>query len=212
LETTLIRVGNEEYARENGSFGVTTLRNKHVEIAPATLRFRFRGKRGKEHRVKVSDRRLARIIQRCQDLPGQALFAYLDDDGQPREVDSGDVNAYLREIAGEDFTAKDFRTWGGTVLAAHALGQAAPGDSADQINQQVIQTIDLVAGQLGNTRAVCRQHYIHPAIIEAYRNGALPPQRPRRVAPHPHDLSSGERWALEIIAEQQVGGSVESPP
>jgi DNA topoisomerase-1 len=204
LETTLIRVGNEAYARANGSFGLTTLRNQHVEITPSTLRFRFRGKSGKEHRVKVSDRRLARVIQRCQDLPGQTLFEYIEDDGQPRVIDSGDVNGYLREITGQEFTAKDFRTWGGTMLAASALGQADPSDSANQSNRQVIQTIDLVAGQLGNTRAVCRQSYIHPAIIAAYLDGALPRQRPKMAAPLPYELSPDEHAALEIVAGQQA--------
>lgn len=202
LETTLIRVGNEEYARANGSFGLTTLRNEHVEATPSTLRFRFRGKSGKQHSMQVSDRRLARVIERCQDLPGQTLFEYVDDDGQPRVIDSGDVNAYLREITGQEFTAKDFRTWGGTMLAASALGQADPGDSVAQTNRQVIQTVDLVAGRLGNTRAVCRQSYIHPAIIEAYRTGSLPRQRPLKGAPLPHDLSPDERAALEIVAAQ----------
>jgi DNA topoisomerase I len=200
LETTLIRVGNEEYARANGSFGLTTLRNEHVDATPSTLRFRFRGKSGKEHSVRVSDRRLARVIQRCQDLPGQTLFEYVDNDGQPRTIDSGDVNAYLHEITGQEFTAKDFRTWGGTVLAATALGQADPGDSPAQTNRQVIQTIDLVAERLGNTRSVCRQSYIHPAIIEAYRTGSLARQRPLKDAPLSHDLSSDERAALEIVA------------
>ena len=190
----------EEYARSNGSFGLTTLRNEHVDATSSTLRFRFRGKSGKEHRVKVSDRRLARVIRRCQDLPGQTLFEYIDDDGQPRTVDSGDVNAYLREITGQEFTAKDFRTWGGTILAASALGQADPADSVAQTNRQLIQTIDLVAGCLGNTRAVCRRSYIHPAIFEAYRTGSLPRQRPLQAASLPHDLSPEERAALEIVA------------
>jgi DNA topoisomerase-1 len=200
LEITLIRVGNEEYARSNGSFGLTTLRNEHVDATSSTLRFRFRGKSGKEHRVKISDRRLARVIRRCQDLPGQTLFEYVGDDGQPRTVDSGDVNAYLREITGQEFTAKDFRTWGGTILAASALGQADPADSVAETNRQLLQTIDLVAGCLGNTRAVCRRSYIHPAIFEAYRTGSLPRQRPLQATSFPHDLSPEERVALEIVA------------
>jgi DNA topoisomerase-1 len=173
LETTLIRVGHEEYRRLNRSFGLTTLRDRHVDIAGATLRFQFRGKSGKVHTVEVIDRRLARIVRRCQDLPGQELFQYLDEDGQRRPIDSADVNAYLRQITGQDFTTKDFRTWAGTVLAAQALRQCGNCTSATQAKRQIAQAIKDVAARLGNTPAVCRKCYVHPAIVEAYQEGSL---------------------------------------
>ncbi len=173
LETTRIRVGNEEYARANESFGLTTLRDGHAEIVDSRVTFRFRGKSGKEHVVDVRDRRLARIVKQCQDLPGQELFQYVDDDGDLQTVDSGDVNAYLREITGEDFTAKDFRTWAGTVLATIALREFETFDSATQAKRNIVQAIDTVAERLGNTRAICRKCYIHPAVLDAYLDGSL---------------------------------------
>jgi DNA topoisomerase-1 len=171
LEKTGVRVGNEEYARENRSFGLTTLRNHHADVGSRRIRFRFRGKGGKEHEVELSDRRLARIVSRCQDLPGQALFTYLDDDGQPRTVDSADVNDYLREISGEEFTAKDFRTWSGTVLAAWALAELQEFDSEAQAKKNVVRAVEAVAERLGNTPAVSRASYVHPSVIDAYLDG-----------------------------------------
>jgi DNA topoisomerase-1 len=173
LETTLIRVGNEEYARANHSFGLTTMRDRHVEIAGPTLRFHFRGKSGQEHAVEINDRRLARIVKGCQEIPGQELFQYRDDEGQRRAIDSADVNEYLRQITGQDFTSKDFRTWAGTVLAVQALQACASGESATHAKKAVVQAIKIVAAQLGNTPAVCRKCYVHPAIIEAYLGGSL---------------------------------------
>ena len=173
LETTLIRVGNEEYVRETRSFGLTTLRTHHVDIDGATLTFEFRGKSGRRHRVDVNDRRLARLVARCQELPGQELFQYLDAGGEQRTVDSGDVNAYLREVTGEDFTAKDFRTWAGTVLAAVALSQHEGFDSEAEAKRQVVRAVEQVARDLGNTPTVCRKGYIHPAVIETYLEGSL---------------------------------------
>jgi DNA topoisomerase I len=173
LEKSLIRVGNDEYAKANRSFGLTTLRNKHVDVKGSTLRFEFRGKSGVEHSVDVNDRRLARIVKQCRDLPGQELFQYIDDDGTHQDVTSQDVNAYLKELSGEDFTAKDFRTWAGTVLAARALREFDDPDSATQAKKNVLQAIEAVAGMLGNTRAVCRKSYIHPAIIDAYMDGSM---------------------------------------
>ena len=174
LEKSLIRVGNEEYAKENGSFGLTTMKDRHVEVRGGTLRFEFRGKSGKKHCVGVNDRRLARIVRDCRDLPGQELFQYIDDEGRRRRIDSGHVNAYLKAITGEEFTAKDFRTWAGTVLASTALRDMAhPGPlSAARIKRHLNQAIEAVAGLLGNTRAVCRKSYIHPAVIDGYVNGA----------------------------------------
>ncbi len=173
LEKSLIRVGNDEYAKANRSFGLTTLRNNHVDVRGSTLKFEFRGKSGVLHTVGVNDRRLARIVKQCRDLPGQELFQYIDDDGTHQDVTSQDVNAYLKEITGEDFTAKDFRTWSGTVLAATALREFDEADSVAESKKNVLQTIEAVAGMLGNTRAVCRKSYIHPAIIESYMDGSM---------------------------------------
>jgi DNA topoisomerase-1 len=173
LETTLIRVGNEEYVRANYSFGLTTLRDRHVDIAGATLRFHFRGKSSKEHTVEINDRRLALIVKRCQEIPGQELFRYLDDEGHRRTIDSADVNEYLRQATGQDFTSKDFRTWNGTVLAVRALQTCGVGKSAAQAKKAVVEAIKTVAAQLGNTPAICRKCYVHPAVIEAYLEGIL---------------------------------------
>lgn len=168
LERTFIRIGNEEYARENKSFGLTTLQNRHVKVKGSQVRFRFRGKSGRQHEVDVTDRRVAKVVAKCQDLPGQDLFQYLDDDGQVRDVTSQDVNDYLREIAGKDFTAKDFRTWGGTVLAAIALGRQEEFETKKQAKSNIKTAICAVAELLGNTPAVCRKCYIHPRIVDAY--------------------------------------------
>ena len=171
LDKTLIRVGNDEYARENRSFGLTTLRRRHVQVDGTLLRFSFRGKSGVEHNVALTDARLARIIQRCQDLPGTEIFQYLDAAGKRQAISSDDVNAHLQEITGRHVTAKNFRTWGGTMQAAltlHAMGPAATRREADR---NVVRAIDEVSERLGNTRAVCRKYYVHPALLEAYLEG-----------------------------------------
>ena len=173
LEMTLIRVGNDEYARQNKSFGLTTMQKRHVKLGAASAVFEFRGKSGKVHCTGFQDRRLARIVRACQDLPGQRLFKYVDEEGQPQAVTSGDVNAYLREAAGDDFSAKDFRTWAGTLSAARALTLQPPPDSAAAGKQSITLCVKAVAGLLGNTPAVCRSAYIHPAVIEAYETGDL---------------------------------------
>jgi DNA topoisomerase I len=173
LEITLIRIGNEEYARANESFGLTTLRDQHVDITGATLRFQFRGKSSKEHMIEIHDRRLARVVRHCQDLPGQELFQYLDDEGERRTIDSADVNEYLRQITGQDFTTKDFRTWAGAVLATEALQSCGVCQSATQAKKNVVQAIKSVASRLGNTPAICRKCYVNPVIIEAYLGGSL---------------------------------------
>lgn len=173
LETSLIRVGNTEYARENRSFGLTTLRNRHVEIDKASVTFDFRGKSGKRHQIRVTDRRLARIVRNCRDLPGYELFQYVDAEGQRRRVDSGEVNAYLREIAGQDFTAKDFRTWSGTVLAAMALQELQAFDSEADAKRRITCAIESVAGRLGNTPAICRKCYVHPAVLDSFLDQSL---------------------------------------
>jgi DNA topoisomerase-1 len=173
LEKSLIRVGNDEYARENGSFGLTTMKNQHVDVNGSTLKFEFRGKSGVRHCVDVNDRRLARIVRQCRELPGQELFQYVDDDGTHQDVTSSDVNAYLKEITGEEFTAKDFRTWAGTVLAFTALRELEAAPSVAQAKKNVVQAIEAVAGMLGNTRVVCRKSYIHPAVIDCYMDGSI---------------------------------------
>ena len=173
LECTNIRVGNDEYARANGSYGLTTLRDKHVEVSGGSLRFSFKGKSGKTHEVELSDRRVARIVQRCRDVPGEELFQYLDDDGTRQTIDSGDVNDYLREISGQDFTAKDFRTWAGTMLAVRALRELGPVTTVREAKSAIIKAVDQVADQLNNTRAVCRKYYIHPSVLETYLAGTM---------------------------------------
>jgi DNA topoisomerase-1 len=173
LEKALIRVGNEQYVRSNGSFGLTTLRNRHVSVEGSTLRFEFKGKSGKKHRMGITDRRLAKIVKRCQDLPGHELFQYEDESGEYQSVDSSDVNRYLREVSGTDFSAKDFRTWAGTVRAAIALKELGPARSERQAKRQIAAAVCVTAEELGNTPAVCRKCYIHPAVIEAYLDGGL---------------------------------------
>jgi DNA topoisomerase-1 len=171
LETTFIRVGNDEYARENESFGLTTMRNRHVRIEGAKLMFRFRGKSGLEHTIELTDRKLARIVRQCQDLPGYELFEYLNDAGEVCRIDSADVNRYLREITGQDFTAKDFRTWAGTVLAA--VHEAGPAPSETAAKKTIVSVLKTVGRRLGNRPATCRKYYVHPAVIESYTGQSL---------------------------------------
>lgn len=204
LEQTLIRVGNVEYARENNSFGLTTMRDRHVDVAGSKLRFRFRGKSGREHEVDVTDRRIARIVSRLQDLPGQDLFQYVDDNGDVRDITSQDVNEYLREITGQDFTAKDFRTWAGTVLAAIALNAAGAFETKKQAKANVKNAICAVAKILGNTPAVCRKCYIHPAVLETYLEGHLIEGLRKRTGEDLEkkglDLRFGEAAILKFLA------------
>jgi DNA topoisomerase-1 len=181
LESTLIRVGNEEYARQNDSFGLTTMRDHHVDVSGSTLRFAFRGKSGIQHSVDLTDRRLARVVKRSQDLPGQELFQYLDKKGKHHSIGSSDVNEYLREITKQDFTAKDFRTWAGTVLAATALQEFEAWNSKAQAKRNVVRAIESVAKRLGNTKAVCKKCYIHPAILNTYLDGSLLQMLRRRI-------------------------------
>jgi len=206
LECTGIRVGNNEYARANRSFGLTTLRNRHVEISGSKLRFQFRGKSGKIHDVVLTDRRLARIVARCQAIPGETLFQYEDENGVRQTVDSADVNSYLRQIAGQDFTAKDFRTWSGTLLAVAALQELGPAASEREAKSVVLQAIDKVAGQLNNTRAVCRKYYVHPAVFEAYLAGTmmagLGNGTARAAAEAAAGLSDEERAVVRLLSRQ----------
>jgi DNA topoisomerase-1 len=173
LETTFIRVGNEEYARENESFGLTTLRGRQVRVRGSKLKFKFRGKSGVEHEIELSDPRLAAIVRRMQDLPGEELFRYVDERGETRAIESADVNAYLKKIAGDEFTSKDFRTWAGTLLAAEELRRIGPFVSEAQGKRNIARAIEAVAARLGNTKAVCRKCYVHPAVLESYLDGSL---------------------------------------
>jgi DNA topoisomerase-1 len=202
LEESLIRIGNEAYVRQNGSFGLTTLRNRHAKVSGSEIRFRFIGKSGKEHVITLRNRRLARLVKRCQELPGQVLFQYVDEAGELRAVESGDVNAYLREITGEPITAKDFRTWGGTVLAAQELDAFEPCAEAADMKRNVLQAIDAVAARLGNTRAVCRGCYIHPAVFEAYERGVTCGTLP--TGPAADGLTAEEAGVLRLLREREA--------
>jgi len=211
LDKTLIRVGKDEYARENRSFGLTTLRRRHVQVEGALLRFSFRGKSGVEHSVSITEPRLARIIQRCQDLPGQELFQYLDASGKRQTVSSDDVNAYVREITGRDVSAKDFRTWGGTMVAAVELRAMGPAASRHEADRNIVRAIDAVAERLGNTRAVCRKYYVHPALVHAYLLGhtaplsPTPPSRRGRREQPAAALRRDEVAVLEFLQEKVSG-------
>lgn len=208
LERTLIRIGSDEYAKSNKSFGLTTLRRRHVAIDGAKLRFEFRGKSGIAHAVDVTDRRIARIVQRCHELRGEVLFKYLDDAGQRQQVEAEDVNAYLQEITGADITAKDFRTWAGTMLVAEALRATGAAKTKREAEKNIVAAVDKTAKMLGNTRSVCRKYYIHPVLIEAYLEGAvLPPQPPHNWSPRASEPGAGasegprlRRHEAEVLA------------
>ena len=206
LETTFIRVGNEEYARDNGSYGLTTMRDKHADIKGATVHFKFKGKSGKLHNIDVEDRRLARIVKKCQDVPGYELFQYIDEDGSHKSVDASDVNDYLREISGEPFTAKDFRTWAGTVLACTMLREFEAFESQTQGKKNVVAAVKSVAERLGNTPSVCRKCYVHPAVIETYMGGEMLrsfEHEVKRALPRsPHALRREELDLLHLLERQ----------
>jgi len=191
LETTLIRIGNEEYAKTNRSYGLTTMRNRHVDVSGTTLRFHFRGKSGIDHTIGINDRRIARIVKQCKDLPGAELFQYIDHDGHRQSIDSGDVNAYLQEITGQEFTAKDFRTWAGTVLAAMALREFESFDEETQAKRNIVRAIETVAERLGNTPTVCRKCYVHPAVLDAYLDGSMLDTLKQRAEQEMADSLSG---------------------
>jgi len=208
LETTLIRVGNEEYARDNHSYGLSTLRDRHVDVSGASLRFRFRGKSGKEHDVEVHDRRVARIVRQLSELPGQELFQFVGEEGELGAIESADVNAYLQAIAGDEHTAKDFRTWAGTVLAACTLAVVAPCETKSESQRELARAVKSVAERLGNMPAVCRKCYIHPAVIDAWSDGSLvliglegAPE-----PPPPAGLSAAERAVLELLRSTTQAG------
>jgi DNA topoisomerase-1 len=199
LDASLIRIGNEAYVRENQSFGLTTLRDEHVDVYGEKVHFTFRGKSGKLHEIDVRDRRVARVIRTLQDLPGQLLFQFRDENGELRPVRSEDVNDYLHTIAGEAFTAKDFRTWAGTVLAARTLRDLGPAGTVKALKANIVAAVDLTAARLGNTRAVCRASYIHPAVLAGYERGDL-------FALNCSDEGDGlldpdERWLLAYLRQ-----------
>ncbi len=209
LETTLIRVGNDEYARQNGSYGLTTMHNHHAKVHGTQITFSFKGKSGRRHQIDVKDPRLAKLVRRCQELPGQHLFEYLDEAGSVHAVTSDDVNAYLRDIAGAEFSAKDFRTWAGTVQAAVTLSKLEEFHSLSEAKQQVVHAIELVAERLGNTPAVCRRCYIHPAILDAYIARQTIPVRPEPSGQHRRStavkLRPEEAAVLALLRKRQNG-------
>jgi DNA topoisomerase I len=207
LEKTLIRVGNDEYARQNRSFGLTTLRDGHVAVNGRRVRFSFRGKSGVAHEVDLDDARLARMVKQCRDIPGYDLFQYYDDDGARHAIGSGDVNAYLKDITSEDYTSKDFRTWAGTVLAAQLLREFDAFDSNAQAKRNIVRAVESVAHKLGNTKAVCRKCYIHPAIFDAYLDRTMlktVAQRARRAV-RSGGLSEAESAVLALLQRRLSG-------
>jgi DNA topoisomerase-1 len=215
LETTFVRVGNDEYAKANKTFGLTTLRSRHLKIEGSELRFSFRGKGGKQHKITVRSRRLAKLVGRLQELPGQELFQYIDEHGDRQPVDSADVNEYLREISGGDFTAKDFRTWAATVLAAWALREFESFDSQAAAKRNVTQAIERVASRLGHTPAICRKSYVHPDIVGAYMAGDLLLSLKAEVEAELAEELSGlqpEEAAVLAFLQQRLAGAAEQAP
>jgi len=209
METTFIRVGNEEYARKNHSYGLTTMENRHVAVQGAKVTFRFKGKSGVHHEIDLKDRRLATIVKKCRDLPGYELFQYLDQEGQQHSVDSADVNDYLREITQQHFTAKDFRTWAGTVLASLMLREFEPFENDSQAKKNVVAAINEVAARLGNTPSVCRKCYVHPAVLECYLSGEMIETINKRVAEEEEANNSShalrqEELALMFLLQQRL--------
>ena len=200
METTLIRVGNIEYAKQNHSYGLTTMRGKHVRVDGSTITFKFQGKSGVRHAVDITDRRLAKIIQRCQEIPGYELFQYVDSEGEHHTIDSADVNDYLREATGQYFTAKDFRTWTGTVMACAKLQEFDVFESESEAKKNVVEIVKTVAARLGNTPSVCRKCYIHPLVIEAYMSGAFTKtRREQQSEESPRELQWEETVLMKLM-------------
>ena len=213
LEKTLIRVGNEDYAKENKSFGLTTLRNRHLDVEGTTLRFDFKGKSGKTWNLDMKDRRVAKVVRSIQELPGQQLFQYVDGEGNRKPVSSSDVNAYLREITGEDVTAKDFRTWAGTVLASMALGEFEAVDNQARRKRNVKAAIESVAKRLGNTPTICRKSYVHPHVLETYLDGTLLETLKQEVEEElaeDADVLEPEEAALLGLLSRRIGGELKA--
>jgi DNA topoisomerase-1 len=215
LETTLIRVGNEEYAKSNRSFGLTTMRDRHVDINGSNVRFQFAGKSGKRHEIDLNDRRLAGVVKRCRDIPGQDLFQYFDSEGNRQSISSSEVNEYLRQISGQEFTAKDFRTWAGTVLAAYALHELEALDTDTHAKTNVVRAIESVAERLGNTAAICRKCYVHPEVIEAYMDGSLIQTLKHRAEEELSESMKGlepEEAAVLALLQQRLAREAEQAP
>ncbi len=210
MEQTHIRVGNEEYAKENKSYGLTTMRNRHVRVDGSEITFDFQGKSRVHHTISLHDRKLARVIKQCSDLPGYELFQYLDHDGNHHAIDSHDVNEYLRQATGQHFTAKDFRTWAGSVLACDLLREFGPFETVTQAKKNVVEAIKAVAAKLGNTPSVCRKCYVHPAVLEAYLGGITAQEAKREIEQeienHAHALHSEERALLELLEQRSLLG------
>jgi DNA topoisomerase I len=214
LENTLIRVGNSDYVRQNKSYGLTTLRDPHVKVEGSALLFQFKGKSGKTWRLQVKDRRVAKIVKACQDLPGQDLFQYLDENGEQQSITSADVNAYLKEITGSEITAKDFRTWAGTVLAALALAEFEEFDSDAKAKKNIRAAIEKVSARLGNTPTICRKCYVHPEVFASYLDGGLLLDIKEEIETElREDLSSlkPEEAAVLALLEQRLSREVEKP-
>jgi len=211
LDETHIRIGNEEYARENESYGLTTMQHEHVDVAGSRIHFEFRGKSGKDHVVDVKDRRIAKIVKQCEELPGHELFQYLDHDGERHTIESNDVNEYLHRITGQHFTAKDFRTWAGTVVAAHTLKELGPFESETQGKKNVVEAVKRAAAELGNTPAICRKSYVHPGVVDAYLRGTLLAapelQEEREAAESREGLHPEEAEVLALVRGLMEHGS-----
>lgn len=206
MERTSIRVGSSFYEKLYGSFGLTTLKDKHVEIRGATLQFSFKGKKGVSHKISLSSKRLARIVKQCRDIPGKELFQYYDEQGHHKAIDSGMVNQYLKTISGEDFTAKDFRTWSGSVQALAAFREIGPGDTATERKKQIVAALDIVAAHLGNTRTVCRKYYVHPVLIDLYEssklNDYLEDPDAAKATGDEKSLTAEEKLLLKILEQE----------
>jgi DNA topoisomerase I len=216
LEVSLIRIGNEEYAKENNSFGLTTMRNRHVAVKGSSVKFQFRGKGGKAHSVEVSDKRIARVVKKCQELPGQELFEYEDPEGEISAIGSEDINEYLQRVTGQPFTAKDFRTWAGTVLAALALSKMEEVDSQALAKRNILTAIEAVAQLLGNTAAICRKCYVHPAVTTTYLNGTLArglrKNADNQIVRHLHELKPEEAAVIVLLRQELNERSKQNGP
>jgi DNA topoisomerase I len=216
LEVSLIRIGNEEYAKENNSFGLTTMRNRHVAVKGSSVKFQFRGKGGKAHSVEVSDKRIARVVKKCQELPGQELFEYEDPEGEISAIGSEDINEYLQRVTGQPFTAKDFRTWAGTVLAALALSKMEEVDSQALAKRNILTAIEAVAQLLGNTAAICRKCYVHPAVTTTYLNGTLArvlrKNADNQIVRHLHELKPEEAAVIVLLRQELTERSKQNGP
>jgi DNA topoisomerase I len=216
LEVSLIRIGNEEYAKENNSFGLTTMRNRHVAVKGSSVKFQFRGKGGKTHSVEVSDKRIARVVKKCQELPGQELFEYEDPEGEISAIGSEDINEYLQRVTGQPFTAKDFRTWAGTVLAALALSKMEEVDSQALAKRNILTAIEAVAQLLGNTAAICRKCYVHPAVTTTYLNGTLArglrKNADNQIVRHLHELKPEEAAVIVLLRQELNERSKQNGP